>query len=239
MRFLAKDIRHRHFHWKPRIVMTLTWSSFVAPLFVIYNICATNDDNVGIRQTLTFQWSAFSPVYRLSFQGFEHHINVEHHIWAYIFFFIHLFDTKQSDYTALELYVYKLVSADNCPPDGIHKWLGGGGWQHSAQDRVLFQYKGRSSFRVQRFPFTENRKLSWYQLYHHWWHRKLLWQPAVPLVTRKLASRRLPVFSVMKVRSSLDLRIFITGVSLLLRRHHLLLKRSPGHSGGGKQRTEI
>lgn len=45
----------------------------------------------------------------LSFQGFEHHINVEHHIWAYIFFFIHLNDTKQSDYTSLELYVHRLV----------------------------------------------------------------------------------------------------------------------------------
>ena len=43
-------------------------------------------------------------------QGFEHHINYEHHIWAYIFFFIHLHDTKPSDYTSLELFVFKLVS---------------------------------------------------------------------------------------------------------------------------------
>ena len=46
----------------------------------------------------------------VSVQGFEHHINQEHHIWAYIFFFIHLNDTKQSDYTALELYVHRFVS---------------------------------------------------------------------------------------------------------------------------------
>jgi inositol 1,4,5-triphosphate receptor type 1 len=45
-------------------------------------------------------------------QGFEHHINQEHHIWAYIFFFIHLNDTKQSDYTSLELYVYRLMQQE-------------------------------------------------------------------------------------------------------------------------------
>ncbi|ESN99327.1 hypothetical protein HELRODRAFT_162850 [Helobdella robusta] len=41
--------------------------------------------------------------------GFDLHINEEHCIWAYIFFFIHLHDTKKSDYTALELYVHKLL----------------------------------------------------------------------------------------------------------------------------------
>ncbi len=46
------------------------------------------------------------------FQGFESHINQEHHTWAYIFFFIHLHDTKQSDYTALELFVFKLVRSE-------------------------------------------------------------------------------------------------------------------------------
>ena len=50
------------------------------------------------------------PLYSCMFQGFDHHIGNEHHIWAYIFFFIHLHDTKQSDYTALELFVFKLVS---------------------------------------------------------------------------------------------------------------------------------
>ena len=45
----------------------------------------------------------------LCVQGFDHHINAEHCVWSYIFFFIHLDDTKQSDYTALELYVFKLV----------------------------------------------------------------------------------------------------------------------------------
>lgn len=31
-------------------------------------------------------------------------------MWSYIFFFIHLNGTKVNDYTALEMYVYKLVS---------------------------------------------------------------------------------------------------------------------------------
>ena len=41
---------------------------------------------------------------------------------------------------------------------------------------------------------TETRELSWCQL--HWWYRRLsLWLPPVPSVTKKLASRRLSVFS--------------------------------------------
>lgn len=34
----------------------------------------------------------------------------EHNMWAYIFFFIHLNGTKVNDYTALEMFVFKLVS---------------------------------------------------------------------------------------------------------------------------------
>ncbi|ESN99534.1 hypothetical protein HELRODRAFT_176700 [Helobdella robusta] len=45
-------------------------------------------------------------------KGFDHHINYEHDIWAYIFFFIHLHDTKQCDYTSLELYIYRLLSQE-------------------------------------------------------------------------------------------------------------------------------
>ena len=43
------------------------------------------------------------------FQGFDHHVRQEHNMWSYIFFFIHLNGTKVNDYTALEMYVYKLV----------------------------------------------------------------------------------------------------------------------------------
>ena len=43
------------------------------------------------------------------FQGFEHHVRHEHNMWSYIFFFINLNGTKVNDYTALEMYVYKLV----------------------------------------------------------------------------------------------------------------------------------
>ena len=36
-------------------------------------------------------------------------------MWSYIFFFIHLNGTKVNDYTALEMYVYKLVSVSINP----------------------------------------------------------------------------------------------------------------------------
>lgn len=44
--------------------------------------------------------------------GFSHHVQNEHNMWGYIFFFIHLHDTKQNDYTALDLYVFKLLGLD-------------------------------------------------------------------------------------------------------------------------------
>ena len=43
-------------------------------------------------------------------QGFEHHVKKEHNQWAYLFFFIHMVETRPNDYTALELYVSRLVS---------------------------------------------------------------------------------------------------------------------------------
>ena len=42
-------------------------------------------------------------------QGFGNHVKTEHNMWAYIFFFIHLDDIKTNDYTAMELYVHRLV----------------------------------------------------------------------------------------------------------------------------------
>ena len=44
------------------------------------------------------------------FQGFIDHVKNDHSMWAYILFFIHLNDTKKSDYTAVELYVFDMVS---------------------------------------------------------------------------------------------------------------------------------
>ncbi|XP_064627454.1 inositol 1,4,5-trisphosphate receptor type 1-like isoform X9 [Lineus longissimus] len=41
--------------------------------------------------------------------GFDLHVRAEHNMWAYIFFFIHLDDTKHNDYTSLELHVYTLL----------------------------------------------------------------------------------------------------------------------------------
>ncbi|XP_064638087.1 inositol 1,4,5-trisphosphate receptor type 2-like isoform X2 [Lineus longissimus] len=46
-------------------------------------------------------------------KGFQHHCKYEHNMWSYIFFFIHLADTKPNDYTALELHVYKLLQKEN------------------------------------------------------------------------------------------------------------------------------
>ncbi|CAH1800283.1 unnamed protein product [Owenia fusiformis] len=45
--------------------------------------------------------------------GFEHHVKTEHNQWAYLFFFIHLSETRANDYTALEFYVNKLVEKEN------------------------------------------------------------------------------------------------------------------------------
>ena len=42
-------------------------------------------------------------------QGFDYHVKKEHNMWAYLFYFIHLDDTRKNDYTALDLYVYRLV----------------------------------------------------------------------------------------------------------------------------------
>lgn len=42
--------------------------------------------------------------------GFDDHVNQEHNMWAYIFFFIRLLDTKSNDYTALDLHVSTQVS---------------------------------------------------------------------------------------------------------------------------------
>ena len=55
-----------------------------------------------------------SSVNVLFFQGFDHHVRFEHNMWSYIFFFIHLHGTKVNDYTALEMFVHKLVRLMYC-----------------------------------------------------------------------------------------------------------------------------
>ncbi|KAL4219957.1 hypothetical protein ACF0H5_020368 [Mactra antiquata] len=45
--------------------------------------------------------------------GFQKHVKDEHYQWAYLFFFIHLDETRPNDYSALELYVYKLLMINN------------------------------------------------------------------------------------------------------------------------------
>ncbi|CAL1526674.1 unnamed protein product [Lymnaea stagnalis] len=46
-------------------------------------------------------------------RGFDHHVALEHSMWAYVYFILHLDDIKASDYTALELYVAKLMEKEN------------------------------------------------------------------------------------------------------------------------------
>ncbi|XP_067668084.1 inositol 1,4,5-trisphosphate-gated calcium channel ITPR2-like [Haliotis asinina] len=45
--------------------------------------------------------------------GFEKHVKMEHNQWAYLFFFIHLDETRPNDYTALELYIANLLEQNN------------------------------------------------------------------------------------------------------------------------------
>jgi inositol 1,4,5-triphosphate receptor type 1 len=42
----------------------------------------------------------------LCFQGFEKHVKTEHYQWSYLFFFIHLTETRPNDFSALELLVH-------------------------------------------------------------------------------------------------------------------------------------
>ncbi|BFZ19742.1 hypothetical protein BsWGS_22781 [Bradybaena similaris] len=46
-------------------------------------------------------------------KGFDHHVRHEHNMWSYIFFFIHLNGTKINDYTAMEMFVFKLLGKEN------------------------------------------------------------------------------------------------------------------------------
>ncbi|XP_041375271.1 inositol 1,4,5-trisphosphate receptor type 1-like [Gigantopelta aegis] len=46
-------------------------------------------------------------------KGFDFHVRNEHNMWAYMYFIIHLTDVKASDYTALELFVAKLVESES------------------------------------------------------------------------------------------------------------------------------
>ncbi|KAK7114914.1 hypothetical protein V1264_000891 [Littorina saxatilis] len=46
-------------------------------------------------------------------KGFDWHVRHEHNKWAYIYFIMHLDDIQHSDYTALELYVAKLMEKEN------------------------------------------------------------------------------------------------------------------------------
>ncbi|CAD5113406.1 DgyrCDS2578 [Dimorphilus gyrociliatus] len=44
--------------------------------------------------------------------GFEEHVKKEHNLWAYLFFFIHLDETRWNDYTSIELHVHKSLERE-------------------------------------------------------------------------------------------------------------------------------
>ncbi|PVD21456.1 hypothetical protein C0Q70_19629 [Pomacea canaliculata] len=46
-------------------------------------------------------------------KGFDWHVRHEHNMWAYVYFIMHLDDIQASDYTALELYVARLMENEN------------------------------------------------------------------------------------------------------------------------------
>jgi len=55
-------------------------------------------------------------------QGFWLHVTKEHNMWSYMYFMLHLSNTDPSDYTALELYVHRLVTTlKSCRPVGLYR----------------------------------------------------------------------------------------------------------------------
>ena len=44
-------------------------------------------------------------------QGMHHHVTNDHNMWAYIYYFVYLNEVKENDYTAVDLYVSKMVRA--------------------------------------------------------------------------------------------------------------------------------
>ena len=74
------------------------------------------------------------------------------------------------------------------------------GWWFETPSRPLWRHCNdvcscRKLNSKEIYGCTWNRYLSQYQLYHHWWQRRLLWQHLMPPVSTKLASWRLSVFS--------------------------------------------
>lgn len=93
--------------------------SYDTPRYIVWPSCCTA--RLGRHQLIsTFDfilergaWFLDSSILILCIsQGFIHHVKNEHNMWAYIFFLIHLDDTKPNDYTALDLYVSDLVSVN-------------------------------------------------------------------------------------------------------------------------------
>lgn len=74
----------------------------------------TNSKSLSQRSVSTVSVRLFPPFQRsVCLQGFEKHVKQEHCQWAYLFFFIHLRNTRINDYSAIELYVHRQLLRDN------------------------------------------------------------------------------------------------------------------------------
>ncbi|KAK2143236.1 hypothetical protein LSH36_861g02064 [Paralvinella palmiformis] len=63
--------------------------------------------------TMCFICSRSSYDFEHEGDGFAKHVKEEHYLWSYLFFFIHLDETRPNDYTALELYVSRLLEKED------------------------------------------------------------------------------------------------------------------------------
>jgi hypothetical protein len=61
-----------------------------------------------ILETKRVTWVGYR-IILLKIQGFRRHYKVEHNMWSYMYFMLHLSETDPNDFTALELHVYKMV----------------------------------------------------------------------------------------------------------------------------------
>ncbi|CAD5118285.1 DgyrCDS6999 [Dimorphilus gyrociliatus] len=46
-------------------------------------------------------------------EGFYHHVHFEHNMWSYVNYFIYLDETAENDYSAIDLYVVRMLESEN------------------------------------------------------------------------------------------------------------------------------
>ncbi|XP_070173522.1 inositol 1,4,5-trisphosphate-gated calcium channel ITPR3-like [Littorina saxatilis] len=68
--------------------------------------------------------------------GFEKHVKREHNQWNYLFFLIHLSETRPNDYSALELYVHRQRQKNSLNFFPLNRAICLG-WEENSSDRTL------------------------------------------------------------------------------------------------------